>query len=325
LTEPIYSIVIPIRDEEETLGELHSRLSSLLESLDGPAEVIFIDDGSKDSSYFQMLNIHGLDPRFKVVRLSRNFGHQIAITAGIDLAAGDAVVIMDGDLQHPPEVIPEMTRRWRDGYEVVYGVMHRRTESWFKRASARAFYGLLSRLTDVQVPPAAGDFRLVDRKALDAFRAMRERNRYIRGMFSWIGYRQIGVPYESPPRSAGRSKYTLGRMMKLALDGIVGFSNLPLHLVLNVGFAVSAASFLLGVAAIAVKIAGAFAVPGWASIVVIISFVGGVQLVVLGVMGEYVARIYDEVRFRPLYLFSDLHGFEEAQVAALERRNAALR
>jgi glycosyltransferase involved in cell wall biosynthesis len=325
MTEPTYSIVVPIHNEEETLRELHRRLSSLLDSLDGPAEVILIDDGSTDSSYLLLLDIHRLDPRFKVVLLSRNFGHQIAITAGLDLAAGDAVVVMDADLQHPPEVIPEMAKHWRDGYEVVYGVMQQRTESWFKRRTARAFYRLLSRLTDVQVPPAAGDFRLVDRKALDAFRTMRERNRYIRGMFSWIGYRQVGVPYECPPRFAGRSKYTLSRMVRLALDGIVGFSNLPLQLVLNAGFAVSAASFLVGIFAVAAKAAGVFAVPGWASIVVIVSFMGGVQLVVLGVMGEYVARIYDEVRLRPLYLFSDLLGFDDEQVAALEQRKAVYR
>jgi polyisoprenyl-phosphate glycosyltransferase len=325
MTEPTYSVVIPVHDEEETLREFQRRLSSILDALDGPAEVILVDDGSKDASYPIMLGIRGLDERFKILRLSRNFGHQIAITAGLDLARGDAVVVMDADLQHPPEVILEMADRWREGYEVVYGMMQRRTEGLCKRVSARAFYLLLSKLTDVQVPPAAGDFRLVDRKAVDAFRAMRERNRYIRGMFSWIGYRQIGVPYLCPPRFGGRSKYTLARMVKLALDGIVGFSNLPLQLVLRAGFGVSVASFLAGLAAIVVKIAGVFAVPGWASIVVIISFMSGVQLVVLGVMGEYVGRIYDEVRLRPLYLLSDLHGFDDEQVAAFEQRNLAVR
>jgi dolichol-phosphate mannosyltransferase len=325
VTDPTYSIVIPVYNEEETLRELQRRLSLLFDSLDGPAEVLLVDDGSTDSSYLIAIDFHRLDPRFKVIGLSRNFGHQLAITAGLDLALGDAVIVMDADLQHPPEVILEMAKRWREGYEVVYGVMEGRTESMVKRRTARGFYWLLRRLTDVEVPPAAGDFRLVDRKALDAFRAMRERNRYLRGMFSWIGYRQVGVPYQCPPRFAGYSKYTLPKMMKLALDGIVGFSNLPLQLVLKVGFAVSAASFLIGVVAIAVKIGGVFAVPGWASIVVIVSFMGGAQLVVLGVMGEYVARIYDEVRLRPLYLLRDLHGFDDEQVAALERRNLAVR
>jgi polyisoprenyl-phosphate glycosyltransferase len=325
VSDVTYSIVIPVRDEQETLPELYRQLSLLLDELDGPSEVILVEDGSRDASYLVMLQIHGADPRFKIVRLSRNFGHQVAITAGTDLASGDAVVVMDGDLQHPPEVVTRMAKLWRDGYDVVYGVMERRAERWFKRATARAYYWVLSRLTDVDVPPAAGDFRLVDRKALDAFRSMRERNRYIRGMFSWIGYRQIGVPYESPPRYAGKSKYTLPKMLKLARDGIIGFSNLPLQLVLNVGFAVSAASFFLGLVSIAVKVGGVYAVPGWASIVVIICFMGGAQLVVLGVMGEYVARIYDEVRLRPLYLLDELHGIGEEQVAGLESHQLALR
>jgi polyisoprenyl-phosphate glycosyltransferase len=325
LNQPTYSIVIPIYDEDGTLRELHSRLSAVLDVLDGPAEVIFVDDGSRDMSYPIMIDISGSDARFKVARLSRNFGHQVAITAGLDLARGDAVAVMDGDLQHPPEVIPVMSSLWREGYDIVYGVMEQRTESWFKRTSARAFYWLLKRLTDIEVPPAAGDFRLVDRQALDAFLAMRERNRYIRGMFSWIGYRQIGVPYQCPPRFAGRSKYSLSRMLKLARDGVIGFSNVPLQLVLNIGFMVSAASFLLGLFAIIVKATGVFAVPGWASIVVLISFVGGIQLIVLGVVGEYIARIYDEVKLRPLYLLTQLHGFDEEQVAAIARNKSTVR
>lgn len=311
MADPTFSFVIPIHDEEESLRELHHRLSSLLETLDGSAEVILVDDGSRDASYPIMLDLNRLDPRFKVVRLSRNFGHQIAITAGLDLAHGEAVIVMDGDLQHPPEVVPELVARWREGYEIVYGVMEERAEGWLKRATARWYYRLLRRMSEVDVPEAAGDFRLVDRSALDAFLALRERNRYIRGMFSWIGFRQIGVPYRCPPRFAGRSKYTPRRMLKLARDGIVGFSNLPLHLVLNLGFMVSALSFLLGIAAIVVKVAHVYAVPGWASIVVIVSFMGGIQLVVLGVMGEYVARVYDEVKQRPLYFVDEVVGFPE--------------
>jgi len=311
VSDPTYSFVIPIHDEEDNLRELHHRLSSLLETLDGPSEVILVDDGSRDESYPMMLDINRLDPRFKVVSLSRNFGHQVAITAGLDLARGAAVIVMDGDLQHPPELVPELVRRWREGYEIVYGVMQDRTEGFAKRTAARLYYRLLRRLSDVDVPESAGDFRLVDRSALDAFRAMRERNRYIRGMFSWVGFRQIGVPYQCPPRFAGRSKYTFPRMLKLARDGIVSFSHLPLQLVLNLGFVVSLASFLIGIAAIVVKVADIYAVPGWASIVVIVSFMGGIQLVVLGVMGEYVSRVYDEVKQRPLYLVRRAHGFDE--------------
>jgi dolichol-phosphate mannosyltransferase len=312
--EPTFSFVIPIHDEEESLRELHHRLSSLLETLDAAAEVILVDDGSRDASYPIMLDLNRLDPRFKVVRLSRNFGHQVAITAGLDLARGEAVIVMDGDLQHPPEVVPELIARWREGYEIVYGVMEERPEGWLKRTTARLYYRLLGRLSDVHVPVSAGDFRLVDRAALDAFRAMRERNRYLRGMFSWVGFRQIGVPYRCPPRFAGRSKYRFRHMLKLARDGIVGFSNLPLQLVLNAGFVVSIASFLVGIAAIVAKAANAFTVPGWASIVVIVSFMGGVQLIVLGVMGEYVARIYDEVKQRPLYVVRSVHGFDRERI-----------
>lgn len=314
MPEPTFSFVIPIHDEEESLRELHHRLSSLLETLDAAAEVILVDDGSRDASYPIMLDLNRLDPRFKVVRLSRNFGHQVAITAGLDLARGEAVIVMDGDLQHPPEVVPELIARWREGYEIVYGVMEERPEGWLKRTTARLYYRLLGRLSDVHVPVSAGDFRLVDRAALDAFRAMRERNRYLRGMFSWVGFRQIGVPYRCPPRFAGRSKYRFRHMLKLARDGIVGFSNLPLQLVLNAGFVVSIASFLVGIAAIVAKAANAFTVPGWASIVVIVSFMGGVQLIVLGVMGEYVARIYDEVKQRPLYVVRSVHGFDRERI-----------
>lgn len=320
VSDPTYSFVIPIHDEEDTLPELHHRLASLIDSLDGPSEVILVDDGSRDTSYPIMLDINRLDPRFKVVSLSRNFGHQVAITAGIDLARGAAVIIMDGDLQHPPEVVPEFIHRWRNGYEIVYGVMSDRTESFSKRITARLYYRLLQRLSDIDVPESAGDFRLVDRSALDAFRAMRERNRYIRGMFSWVGFRQIGVPYQCPPRFAGRSKYTFRRMLKLGRDGIVSFSHLPLQLMLNLGFAVSLASFFVGIAAIVVKAAQIYAVPGWASIVVIVSFMGGMQLVVLGVIGEYVARVYDEVKQRPLYLVRRAHGFDDDVLDPSARR-----
>jgi glycosyltransferase involved in cell wall biosynthesis len=325
MSEPTYSFVIPIHDEEESLRELHQRLAALLETLDGPAEVIFVDDGSRDASYPIMVELNRNDPRFKVVSLSRNFGHQLALTAGLDFARGDAVIVMDGDLQHPPEVVPDLVARWREGYEVVFAVMRERTEGWLKRTTARSYYRILRRMSDVDVPEAAGDFRLVDRGALDAFREMRERNRYVRGMFSWIGFRQIGVPYECPPRFAGKSKYTFGRMLKLGRDGIVSFSNLPLQLVLNLGFAVSAASFIVGIAAIVVKAAGLFVVPGWASIVVIVSFMGGIQLIVLGVIGEYVARVYDEVKHRPLYVVHNLHGFDEADVGSRTPTRASAR
>jgi glycosyltransferase involved in cell wall biosynthesis len=314
VAEPSYSFVIPIYNEEDVLPELHKRLSSVLDGLDGDSEIIFVDDGSRDESFIVMLAIRDADPRVKLARLSRNFGHQIAISAGLDLASGDAVMVMDADLQHPPELIPDFVARWREGYEVVYGVMvERESETRTKRITARLFYRLLARLGDIEVPAAAGDFRLVDRKVLDAFRGMREQNRYIRGMFSWLGFRQVGVEYVCPPRFAGVSKYTFRRMIRFARDGLLSFSNAPLRLMLKIGFVVSGLAVLSAVAAIVAKVTG-HGVPGYASIVVAVSFLGGIQLLVLGVIGEYIARIHDEVRDRPLYVFSELQGFDPNQV-----------
>jgi dolichol-phosphate mannosyltransferase len=306
---PTYSIVVPIHDEQESLRELHERLTAVFPLLDGEAEVILVDDGSRDLSYPVMLELHRRDERFKIVHLTRNFGHQLAITAGIDLAAGDAVILMDGDLQHPPELLPELAARWREGYDVVFGVMTERPEGWLKRLTAKGYYQLLRRLASIEIPAAAGDFRLADRRVIDAFLAMPERNRFVRGMFAWLGFSQIGVPYAVPARFAGRSKYTLRKMLRLATDGLVSFSTAPLRLALDIGFVVSGLSFLFGIATLISKLAGAFLVPGWLTIVLVTSFVGGIQLIVIGVVGEYVGRIYDEVKARPLYLVHDLHGF----------------
>jgi polyisoprenyl-phosphate glycosyltransferase len=307
---PTYSVVIPIYNEQESLPELQRRLTAVFAGLDGHAEAIFIDDGSTDLGYLMLVEMNKSDPRFKVAQLARNFGHQLAITAGIDLAAGDAVIVMDGDLQHPPELIPELAARWRDGYEVVYGVMVARPEGWFKRTTARMYYRLLRRLATVEIPAATGDFRLADRRVIDAFRSMPEQNRFVRGMFAWLGFRQIGVSYEAPPRHAGSSKYTVRRMVRLATDGLLSFSTKPLRIVLDIGFVVSALALLFGIASLISKFVGAFLVPGWLTIVLVTSFIGGIQLIVIGVVGEYVGRIYDEVKARPLYLVRELHGFD---------------
>lgn len=312
---PTYSVVVPIHNEQESLQELHRRLADVLPRLDGEAEVLLVDDGSTDLSYPLMLELHRGDPRFKVVHLARNFGHQLAITAGIDLARGDAVVVMDGDLQHPPELLPELAAQWRAGYDVVYGVMTDRPEGWLKRATARTFYRVLRRLSSVEIPAAAGDFRLADRRVIEAFRAMPERNRFVRGMFAWLGFRQIAVPYAVPERFAGSSKYTLTRMIRLATDGLLSFSTRPLRLALDLGFVVSGLAFLFGIASLVSKFAGVFLVPGWLTIVLVTSFIGGMQLMVIGVVGEYVGRIYDEVKARPLYLVRALHGIEEDEVS----------
>ncbi|HEX3290296.1 MAG TPA: glycosyltransferase family 2 protein [Gaiella sp.] len=303
------SVVVPLKDEEANVAALGERLREVLDGITARWEVILVDDGSADETYARALALHGSEARFKVVRLSRTFGHQVALSAGLDLAAGDAVVTMDGDLQHPPEVIPELVARWRAGAAVVYGVMvERQGESHLKDATARVFYRALTRLVDIEVPAAAGDFRLVDRAALDAFRSMRETNRYLRGMFSWVGFEQDGVPYSSPPRTAGRSKYTFGRMLRLATDAVVSFSDRPLRLALNLGFVVSAASILFGLSAVVSKLAGLDVVAGWTSVMILVGFVGGVQLIVLGIIGEYVGRISDEVKRRPLYVVRAAHG-----------------
>ena len=307
---PTYSFVIPVYNEEEVLPELRRRLVSVMDSLDGSAEVVLVDDGSRDDSYPLMLELNALDPRFKAVHFSRNFGKEIAVSAGLDLATGEAVVLLDADLQDPPELVIEMAARWREGYDMVYAKRDRRiNETWFKRTSSRLFYRTLRRISDVDVPLDVGDFRLVDRRALDAFRSMRERNRYVRGMFGWIGFRQIGVSYVRPGRFAGTTKWPLAKLVRLAFDGIVGFSTAPLRMVLQIGFFVSIFSFVAGIGAIVIKLSGAYAISGWASITVLMSFIGGVQLTVLGVVGEYVGRIYDEVKQRPLYLVRELKGF----------------
>src|SRR5918996_5997858 len=309
---PRFSVVVPVRDEEEVLPDLARRLAAALDGLGGDWEVILVDDGSRDATYGLAVELHTRDPRFKVVRLSRGFGHQVALSAGLDLSRGDAVVTMDGDLQHPPEVIPALVARWREGNEIVYAVMEERHgESRSKDWTAKAFYRLLGRLADIDVPVGAGDFRLVDRRALDAVRAMRESNRYLRGMFSWVGFRQSGVPYASPPRPVGRSKYSRVRMMRLATDAVIGFSNRPLRLGLKGGFVVSIASILFGFSAVISKLAGVFVVPGWTSIMILVGIVGGIQLIVLGVIGEYVSHIFDEVKRRPLYVVSRAHGIAE--------------
>jgi glycosyltransferase involved in cell wall biosynthesis len=311
---PRYSFVIPVLDEEATLPELFSRLTAVMGQLDGDAEAILVDDGSTDRTYELLVEQNARDPRFKAIRFARNFGHQIAITAGLDFAAGEATVIMDADLQDPPEVVFDLIERWRDGYEVVYAIREDRAgDSLFKRVTAGAFYRALRRLTQVDIPANVGDFRLVDRRALDEFRALRESNRYVRGMFTWIGFRQTGVRFSRSERFAGKTKYPYRRSLKLGIDGLISFSDVPLRIALTFGFLVSAAALVFGIVAIALKIAGnSSLVPGWASVVVATAFLGGVQLIVIGMMGLYVGRIYEEVRGRPLYIVRDVSGLVPA-------------
>jgi glycosyltransferase involved in cell wall biosynthesis len=312
--EPVLSVVIPLKDEVENVRPLVDQLRTVLDGVTDRWEVVLVDDGSSDGTYPLAVEVHESDARFRIVRLSRSFGHQIAISAGLDFARGAAVITMDGDLQHPPDVIPELVRHWRAGAQVVYGVMtSRHGQSQLKATTARVFYWTLSKLTDIDVPPNAGDFRLVDRTALDAFLRLRERNRYLRGMFSWVGFEQQGVPYTSPPRAAGQTKYTFGRMVRLATDAIVGFSDRPLRLALNLGFIVSLGAILFGLSAVVSKLLGVLVVPGWTSVMVLVGVVGGVQLIVMGIVGEYVGRIADEVKQRPLYVVRAVHGVGAAR------------
>ncbi len=304
-----YSIVVPVYNEEDSIPGLVTQLREVMDCLDGPAEVLLVDDGSRDAGYQLMLAANADDPRFKPLQLSRNFGHQVAITAGMDVASGQAVVVMDADLQDPPQVILEMAARWQEGYEIVYAVRERREgETFLKKATARLYYNLLRRLAEDDQQIDVGDFRLVDRKALDAFLQMRERNRYVRGMFCWIGFRQVAVRYTRASRQAGHSKYRLRKMLRLASDGIVGSSAAPLRLGVMAGLLMAVAAVGYGLLAIALKLAGLPYVPGYASLLVTITFLSGIQLIVIGIVGQYLARVYDEVRGRPLYVVRQARG-----------------
>jgi glycosyltransferase involved in cell wall biosynthesis len=309
---PTYSLVIPAHNEEGVVEELAARLVEVMDALDGDAEAILVDDGSRDRTYELMLQAAAADSRFRLIRLSRNFGHQIALTAGVDLAAGDAVIVLDADLQDPPEVILELAARWREGYDVVYAQRNvREGDTPFKRATAAWFYRGFNRISEVQVPVDVGDFRLVDRRALDVFNQMRESNRFVRGMFAWIGLRQTGVVYARHERFAGETKYPIRKMMRFAATGVISFSSAPLRAALNLGFFVSFVSFALAIWSLIVKFAGIYHVPGWTSIVVVTTFIGGIQLIVLGVIGEYIGDIHDEVKRRPLYVIGELENFPD--------------
>lgn len=320
---PTFSVVLPVHNEAGNLEELYARLKEAMEQLDEPFEAIFVDDGSLDDSAQVIRAIRSRDARVKLVSLSRNFGHQAAITAGLDLARGDATIVMDSDLQHPPEVISQLVARWREGFEVVNAVrVDRRGETAFKRVTARLFYWLLCRLSQTDMSPNVGDFRLIDRKALDAFKSMRESTRYLRGMFSWVGFRQTAIPYEYHDRHAGEVKYNFRRMLTLAINGLVSFSNAPLELALHVGFVVAVLSFLAGIADLIAKILAVDTVPGWLSIAITVSFLGGMQLLILGVMGTYMSRMYEEVKNRPLYIVREIDGID-GTAASIEKAHVA--
>lgn len=315
---PRYSIVVPCYNEEGVLYELHKRISTVMDSIGEPWELVLVNDGSHDRTPEIMRELHQRDPRVKIVDFARNFGHQIAATAGLDFASGDAVVIIDADLQDPPQVILDMVQKWKEGYEVVYAVrIHRKGESWFKKFTASLFYRLIHRITDVKIPLDTGDFRLMDRKVVDALKQMRERHRFIRGMTSWVGFRQTGVYYVREERFAGQTHYPFRKMFKFALDAITGFSYLPLQLATYLGFAIAGLSAVAAVVVIFARLfIGAAPFYGQATTLVCVLFIGGVQLITLGIIGEYLGRIYDEVKGRPLYVLRELIGFEETQASS---------
>lgn len=308
--DPLLSVVVPCFNEQDVLPETHRRLTAALKGLRTAYEVVYVDDGSRDETPTMLRELQATDSHVRVVRFSRNFGHQIAVTAGMDHAAGDAVVLIDADLQDPPEVIAEMLARWREGFDVAYG---RRTErdgeTAFKRATASTFYRVLRALTAVDIPPDTGDFRLMDRQVVDALRRMPEQDRFVRGMVSWVGFRQTAVPYRREPRFAGESKYPLRKMLRLAGDAIVSFSPLPPRLASFVGLATLGAGLmtLLGLV-VAVVLGGAAITAGLLALIAVL-FVGGVQLLCVGLLGEYVSRMYRQVQGRPLYVVGETLGF----------------
>jgi polyisoprenyl-phosphate glycosyltransferase len=321
---PVYSLVVPIYNEEAVLPLLLRRLDALLDALDGPAEAIFVDDGSRDTGPIVLEAKARSDQRYRFIKLSRNFGHQIAITTGMDYALGEAVIVMDGDLQDPPEVVLEMIAKWREGYQVVYAQrLSRDGESAFKRVTAGLFYRLLDKLSDVPIPRDVGDFRLVDRQALDCFLAMPEQDRFVRGMFAWVGFRQTVVRFRRPGRAAGETKYSLTKMARLAANGVVSFSDAPLRLALWAGLAVSTLAILYGLWVIGLWAASNNLVRGWSSLMVVVTFLGGANMLMTGIMGAYVGRIYAEVKRRPLYVVDRTVGFATSAPPLRERVEAS--
>ncbi len=298
-----FSVIAPIYNEVENLPELYRRVRAVMDDVGAPWELILVDDGSTDGSTERIRELAAADPRVRPVIFARNFGHQIAVTAGLDYARGQAVIIIDADLQDPPEVMRDLIARWEEGYEVVYAVRtEREGETWFKKTTAALFYRLIYRITDVEIPLDTGDFRLLDHKVVAVMRQMRERHRFLRGMSAWVGFRQIGVPYKRAARYAGETKYPLRKMLRLALNAITGFSYFPLQLATYFGF------FSAGLAIIAIplviylRVSGSQAFYGQATTLIAVLFLGGVQLISLGVLGEYVGRLYDEAKGRPLYV-----------------------
>lgn len=301
----VISVVLPVHNEAGTLTELHRRLTAALATVDA-YEIVLVDDGSTDDSWFQLVELAKDDFHVQLLRLSRNFGHQAALTAGLDAARGDAVIVMDADLQDPPEVIPALVAKWQEGFDVVYGVRTTREgETRFKLWTAAAFYRALRWMTHVDIPADAGDFRLLSRRAVDALALMPERARFLRGMTSWVGFRQVAVPYQREARYAGKTNYSRRRMIAFALDAITSFSTAPIRIVTSLGFVLVIFCAAVLAWTVYVKLFTDTAVAGWTSLLAVVLLLGGMQFVALGIIGQYVARIFEEAKQRPLYLVSE--------------------
>ncbi|MYL31241.1 glycosyltransferase [Halobacillus halophilus] len=317
----MYSIIIPMYNEEEVIGMTYERLKKVMNDLDEPYELIFVNDGSRDGTLPMVKEYSEWDPSVIVLDLSRNFGHQVAITAGMDQARGEAVVVIDADLQDPPERIKDMVEKWKEGYDVVYAKRaERKGETFFKKVTASMYYRLLRSLTDVDIPLDTGDFRLIDRKVCDQMNQLQEKNRFVRGLVSWVGFKQTAVEYDRDEREYGESKYPLGKMIKLSLDGITSFSYKPLKLSSYGGAMVSMIGFLYMIYVIYQRLFTEAAVPGWSSVIVIQLFFFGFVLLMLGIIGEYIGRIYDESKGRPSYIIQETYGRSVKDHAAVRSK-----
>ncbi len=314
--KPTLSVVGPVFDEVETLREFYDRVQAAMNDIGEPWELVLVDDGSTDGSSDIIRDLAFEDVRVRPVLFSRNFGHQIAVTAGLDYSRGQAVVIIDTDLQDPPELISELAEKWREGYEVVYAVRtEREGEGWFKRATAAVFYRVINSITEVDIPLNAGDFRLLDRKVVEALKKMREHHRFPRAMTAWVGFRQIGVPYKRAARQAGETKYPFRKMIRLAINAVTGFSYFPLQLATYFGFLSALLAILAIPIVIYLRLSGRAELLGQATTLIAVLFLGGVQLISLGILGEYIGRLYDEAKNRPLYVLRE----EPEEVAETER------
>jgi polyisoprenyl-phosphate glycosyltransferase len=319
LERPLLSVIVPVYNEEEVLTEFHRRMSDVLDGIEGVSEIVYINDGSGDGTLSLLNEFHNRDPRVAIVELSRNFGKEIALTAGLDFSHGEAVVVIDADLQDPPELIPELMEYWRDGYDVVYATrVARDGETFLKKFTAKGFYWVIRRISQVKIPADTGDFRLLSRRAVDALGRLREQHRFMKGLFAWIGYSQISVPYHRDPRLSGETKWNYWNLWNFAIEGITSFTTGPLKLASYLGFFSAGCAFLYATVMVYKTLKFGDPVAGYPSLIVIILFIGGIQLMTLGVIGEYLGRTFDESKRRPLYF---LEGYQPASNCAKNQQH----